>query len=55
LDVTRANAVEVSGVKKYLEAPQDALCAARGEETQLFGGEEAEGFDEVEDIEVARG
>jgi hypothetical protein len=46
-------AVQVPGVKKYLEATQDALLTAFREELDLFGREEAEGFHEAEDAEVA--
>lgn len=42
-------------MEKYLEATEDALIAAFCEELDVLGGEEAEGFDMAEDMEVAWG
>jgi len=42
-------------VEEELQAAQDALAAAFGEALDVLGGEEPEGFDGFENVEVSRG
>src|SRR4029077_4716001 len=48
----RTEAVQVPGVEECLQAAEDTLLAAFRQTLDLFGGEEAEGFDESKDVEV---